>query len=74
MKKKTIVRVTKITDDEFDQVRDGVEKYVGRFGVVNGVLTGCITGETVNDPLVQVRFSNGSHDVFWTEELEVVRL
>jgi hypothetical protein len=64
----TIVRVLPSLDDVFDA------SHVGRLGLVTKLMfeSSWSIGETLDDPLVIVRFSDGTSDGFWREELELV--
>lgn len=47
------------------------ELYAGRVGCVVAFRFECIAGEKFpDDPIVKVRFADGTEDLFWSDELE----
>lgn len=61
-----VVRVVAAVDREIQDV----SKYLGRLGLVKYLEYECGSGQTYpGDPMIGIRFSDGSTEVFWQEEL-----
>jgi hypothetical protein len=67
-----LIRVVGCCDEVGKSV--GIDKLVGRFGVVKHLEYECGSGQTYPaDPMIGVRFRDGPSIEFWKEELLLVR-
>lgn len=50
----------------------GSPELIGEEGVIYGINSNGLTGNTRRDPLYQVRLSGGKEESFWEEELTLI--
>lgn len=60
------VQVVSLTDET------ALPEFLGKEGTVTNFNTNGQTGNTVDDPLIEVHFPDGTKDQFWKEELKVL--